>query len=179
MIHAQITQNLKEKPDCISQIGLQRKLEDGNSCPLKVTNNSDISAISVEVDGCLIDDNKTKRCDYIVAQFEDSCVFGKVALIELKSKYFEDKIFEQLFCTIRRLQIPTGSCKCYLVLFKYFPQNNTRRQRLVKRFVDAGLYFRILVGSIEAGSSITLEDLLSDNSPLDSIKAAKKTLPKK
>ncbi|PCJ15141.1 MAG: hypothetical protein COB02_18285 [Candidatus Cloacimonadota bacterium] len=96
-----------------------------------IKNESRYTIRKIKVDGCLIDDVKTKKCDYLF-EIEDEDL--QVFYVELKGCRVDDAIF-QIEATIELLSLRHKNNKksCYIVASSS-PKVGPKRQILMKKF---------------------------------------------
>ena len=107
-----------------------------NKSSFRINNKSKYKVSTVTVDGCLIDDART-RCDYL---FEIGIPVISVRYVELKGSDIE-KAYKQLgatvgYCREHYAKLPSLSQSCYIVASRV-PRSGPKTQELKKKFAKA------------------------------------------
>ena len=120
-----------EQADCFDNktVAKEKKKE------FRIENKSHKTICRVQVDGCLIDDRSTKRCDFLFK----ICETERYVLVELKGSNVEDA-FPQLINTHRylreKLNITTEQCEAVIVSTRVPSAANRKVQQLKKQCLD-------------------------------------------
>ena len=158
-----ITEHKRE--DCCKEDKRKKiTLGDGDSAKLTLSNPEKKLLYTVQVDGCLIDTVKQKKCDWII------CLKGhdKTVMIELKSNSLGRKktqdITMQFVQTRETLGLQDTSICCIIVTKSSFPKNGDKRQKLQDKMSSCfQSHWKIIRGKPNEESKISIQDLFSQN----------------
>lgn len=117
--------------ECVTESSGQRVTAKENKKTFAVLNPSGKVIRKVKVDGCVITDASTIRCDYL---FEIGTPLDAVLYVELKGKNIEHAC-EQLSSTLKLFSRRHGRVRrhCYVVAARV-PGTSTRNQVLQRKF---------------------------------------------
>ena len=142
MLQSYINEHKKEGC-CEESITSKITLKDtsSGSASLKLTNKDNQKIIKIQVDGCLIDTEKIKRCDWIVCKEHND----KIIFVELKNGFKWTDIFKQFISTKELIWKENKiNGKCILVYKKFSKMTKTRnqsKQKGIKTLKQNGLVF--------------------------------------
>ena len=136
-----ITKNHKE--NCCEEVHNSNvKFQDKHSDSFMIENNNQNKVYKVKIDGCLIDNVKIKKCDFIACTDND-----RVVLIELKSGLnngsYAKNVLEQFLSTLKEIKITKTKTDCYCILVssKSFPKPRNQQQ-----------FYRLMVNNFGKGN---------------------------
>jgi hypothetical protein len=123
---------MRSFPECEEEASRSKIVLEENKSKMVFLNPDAIAVRKIKVDGYVIKDSKTLRCDYVLIPKDDVEIY-----IELKGCGVKHAV-EQIESTIRALSEDTNKLKkvCFVVATRIYPELSSYRQIQKKRFKE-------------------------------------------